>query len=164
MDRVFKLRRLRCLTICMALAPSHATFAQQASPQPVQAKPGVSQPAADVPNDTRGGWRGACRGDIRKFCSSASGGRGKRQCLEVNLAKVSAPCLAGLNERRQQRAAALQACAADLQKFCSGIAGGGGERLRCLQQNSADVAPACGKAMATLGSGEPPVTKGALRK
>ena len=164
MDRVFKSRSLFVLTICMALTPLAAVDAQQASPQPDQTKPGASLPAAAVPNDTRGGWRGACRSDIRKFCGNASGGRGKRQCLDANLAKVSAPCLASLNERRQLRAAALQTCTTDLQKFCSGIAGGGGERLRCLQQNTTALAPACGKAMATLDSGETPVAKSAVRK
>ena len=110
-------------------------------------------PAATTPDDTRGGWRGACHADVKQHCRRVVGGAAKRLCLDANLSKVSASCQAALGERRQQRAEARRACTSELQSLCKEVTGGSGDKLRCLQQKAAQVGAACGKALSVLSLG-----------
>ena len=112
-----------------------------------------SAPAAATPDDTRGGWRSACHADVKQHCRRVVGGAAKRLCLDANLSKVSAPCQAALGARRQQRAEARRACTTELQSLCKEVTGGSGDKLRCLQQKSAQVGPACGTALSVLSLG-----------
>jgi len=150
MGRIVKLLRPLLLAAGVALMFGATAEAQQAPARP--AAPGTAQAKPDPADETRGGWRGACRRDVTQFCRAAVGGRAKRQCLDVNLTKVSAPCQAALGERRRQRAEARQTCRADTEKLCKDVVGGSA-KLQCLRQKAAEVGPDCAKALAGLAAG-----------
>ena len=103
-------------------------------------------------SEGRSGWRAACRTDVTQYCKGRIGGRAKRQCLEINLTKVSPGCQSSLSERRALRAQTRQSCQADILKLCN-TAVGGSAQLKCLQEKVAELTPDCGKAMATLAAG-----------
>ncbi|HEY4115365.1 MAG TPA: hypothetical protein VGM17_15020 [Rhizomicrobium sp.] len=48
--------------------------------------------------ETRGGFRAACREDIRQYCASQRG-RERRECLETHKSQLSESCRALLDSR-----------------------------------------------------------------
>ncbi len=62
--------------------------------------PPGAMPPPGYPPPERGRLREACRADIARLCASVPAGQGrKRQCLEANRRKLSAPCRAFLAGR-----------------------------------------------------------------
>lgn len=86
--------------------------------------------------------RGACREDVKAFCSDVQrGDRGAmHQCLVEHEDELSNACKAGMEAHRQS----AQACAADVQNFCPDITRGDRRAAsQCLSEHESELSDTC---------------------
>jgi hypothetical protein len=83
---------------------------------------------------------------MRALCAAAQPGRGARvACLRQSTDRLTPACAQALaafdGQRQLVKSANRQACQADARRLCRGQRGP--DRLACLQQNIAQLSPAC---------------------
>ncbi len=83
--------------------------------------------------------RGACREDVKKFCSAVEGGKGGIwKCLQGHQNQLSSACQAKMEKKRQ----AWLVCQADRDKFCQAMEPGKGLR-ECMKSHEAELKGEC---------------------
>jgi hypothetical protein len=127
------------------------------------AAPSPTAPSSTAPSSTAigaaapsgKGRMSACRADLASLCSTVqSGGGAKMKCLTENASKVSPACRDAMAARAQRRVdgkgAIKGACREDSRRLCGSVAKGSGGRRACLQQNQAQLSPACAAVIVAL--------------
>lgn len=106
----------------------------------------LSTPAAEKEG------RGACRGDVEKFCKDVQPGGGRiMKCLAQHQSELSQPCQDRIAEGKEKAHEFMAACKADAQKLCEGVQPGGGRVWRCLDEHKSELSPGCQEKMAQRG-------------
>lgn len=91
----------------------------------------------------------ACAGDIKQFCSDATGWKEIGACLKQNESQLSAGCTAARAKRKakwEARKAEFQtACGSDVTTYCSNQAADkkSWEVFQCLRTNENSISAAC---------------------
>lgn len=93
---------------------------------------------------------GACRPEIRRFCSKMSGPR-RMACLEARRAELSEACQDFLARMRADGEQFKRDCREDAAKLCPGQEGR--ELVDCLDRDSSRLAPACAERVRKLKAG-----------
>ena len=98
--------------------------------------------------------RGACKGDIEKFCKDVQQGGGRIVgCLKSHEAKLSPECKARGEEMKSKAAGIREACQDDAHKLCDGVEAGHGAILKCLKDRSSEVSATCKESFGFKGAG-----------
>ncbi|HVN23548.1 MAG TPA: cysteine rich repeat-containing protein [Syntrophorhabdales bacterium] len=88
--------------------------------------------------------KGACGGDIEKFCQGVQQGEGRiAQCLAQHKEEVSPACKARMEEAAKQLKGVQKTCEDDIMAFCEGVKPGGGRIAQCLKANASKLSPQC---------------------
>ncbi len=92
-----------------------------------------------------------CAADIQKFCKDVQPGGGRiAQCLKSHATDLSPACKEKAEERKEKMHAFEQACKDDLAKFCKDVKPGQGRKIKCLEDNEANLAPPCQSAVSHM--------------
>ncbi len=95
--------------------------------------------------------RGACKGDIEKFCQGILPS-GIIPCLRSHEAQLSDGCKENGQAVKQKIEDFQKACGGDAQRLCGNIKPGSGNILKCLKQNESSLSPDCKTAMTPQGT------------
>jgi hypothetical protein len=86
----------------------------------------------------------ACSEEIAQYCKGVKPGGGRILiCLKEHEKDLTPTCrdkVAGTEKRLEE---AKQTCAKDTEKFCKGIQPGEGRIVKCLNEHTEEISPAC---------------------
>jgi Cysteine rich repeat len=157
-------KKMKCLMENQSkLSADCATAVQARSDKRADRKTDAAAPSPTAPSSTATGAAApsgkgrmsACRADLASLCSTVQRGGGARmKCLTENASKVSPACSDAMAARAQRRVdgkgAIKGACREDSRRLCGSVAKGSGGRRACLQQNQAQLSPACAAVIVAL--------------
>ncbi len=87
---------------------------------------------------------GACKADIKKFCSGIERGGGALwKCLKENESQLSKGCTKDMARAQEKAKEFKDACADDVKGFCKGKQAGKGELIVCLKANEGRISASC---------------------
>ncbi len=92
----------------------------------------------------KGNHEGACKADVEKFCKDVKPGGGAiLKCLNEHSSELSTECKERKMAMKEHVEKFMEVCKDDLNKYCSKTPRGEGKKLKCLNKNEANLAPAC---------------------
>jgi len=94
-----------------------------------------------------------CKVDAENQCKNIPPGGGRIiACLKAHETSLSLPCKEKLAAGDAKMEKIKQACQPDAEKFCKGIKPGDGRIASCLKSHESELAPACQKLVARVGT------------
>jgi hypothetical protein len=94
-----------------------------------------------------------CKVDANNKCKNIPPGGGRIiACLKAHETDLSLPCKEKLAAGDAKMEKIKQACQPDAEKFCKGIKPGDGRIAACLKSHESELAPACQKLVARVGT------------
>ena len=106
--------------------------------------------AASLSLAEKGKHKGACKEDIKTFCTDKGikpGGGRIAACLKAQEANLSATCKEARSEIKEKVKGWHAACKGDIKQFCKGIRPGKGRILSCLKTKESELSSDCQTAM-----------------
>lgn len=76
---------------------------------------------------------GACRIDVKKYCSDAQPGLGVVKCLKQHEKELSDSCKTKESETKEKTHGLIIDCKEDAKKYCAGLEAGSTQLKNCLK-------------------------------